>query len=213
MNPVVVVLALVCCIGPTAWHRSQGTTHNSLAQASWNTDGLVDCYVSVLIAIPFDVPVPDWAPEAVWESLKRLALRSEIVGSHERWRTSFPIELQYVRCHLRTFAGAPSLSCILATMDESVARNALQCNLTYQEYLNCRKVVHLHIGDEIEDALEESRLIAAVWTAAVEACESNTNSWVSRRRHLQRLQELLGDHDFYAGKLPPAAPTRRFAPR
>jgi hypothetical protein len=147
----------------------------------------------------------------MWQSLKEIALRTELVGPHERWITDFRSELAYVRRHGRELANAPPISDALWLPSPAVAQECRRFNLSYQRCLELRRQVALHHQDQCSDALREAQFLGDVWRR-VETATSPTNSWVCRRRALQELRDLLGPEAYYTGRLPPCVPVWRFRP-
>jgi hypothetical protein len=145
----------------------------------------------------------------MWQSLKGIALKTELVGPHERWIADFRSELAYVRRHGRELASAPPISDALWLPPSAVAQECRRFNLGYQRCLELRRQVFLHHQEEWTEALQEAQYLGEVWRR-VETATCLTNSWVCRRRALQELRQILGSEAYYSGLLPPCVPVWRF---
>ena len=170
---------------------------------------MFDYVVFVLLLSPVELPVPQRVPEPLWDALKNVSLRLEIVGPHERWRSDYRIEVRYVREYLRALVDAPPWIDVLRLPPASIASEHCCSNAAYQGYLVHRCCMFRHRWDEYDTCLQEARHLCQIWTTVFEATDMN-NSWVTQRTRLAKLQELLGPEDYAAGRLPPAAPVWRF---
>jgi len=168
-----------------------------------------ELYTLLLILSPWPVPVSQRAPEPVWQSLKQIAFRSELVGPHERWITDFRSELSYVRRHGRELLDSPPISDCTWLPPYAVAQDCRRFNLSYQRSLELRRQVLLHRQEEWTEALCEAQYLGEVWRR-IETATCPSNSWVCRRRGLQQLREILGPEAYYSGQLPPCVPVWRF---
>ena len=164
-----------------------------------------DIVVLALLSLPIEVPVPRNVPEPVWDTLKRVSLAIEIVGPHERWRSDFQAEFSYVHTHWRELAEAPPLADSYRFPPAYVAAEYCRFNTTYQEYLRSRRWLFHHHQDAYSLCLKESKYLALIWTAVYGSVD-RSSSFVSQRRYLTRLRELLGLEAYYAGDLPPPVP-------
>src|SRR6202030_1683077 len=89
-------------------------------------------------------PVPQHVPPAMWEPLKRIALRLEIVGAHERWIDDYRSELGYVRRHWRELAQAPTLLDCQFLPDALVVKECRNFSRGFERMLEARSQVVLY---------------------------------------------------------------------
>lgn len=88
------------------------------------------------------------------------------------------------------------------------------CAQTYILYLECRiDAANGTLRDRLREALSEARQIHRLYDLLYFAYQPRGHhSAYERRVWLKQAIELLGEEDFYAGKLPPPAPFWRFTP-
>jgi hypothetical protein len=168
-----------------------------------------DLLTAMLILSPVDPPVPQHVPPALWEPLKRIALRLEIVGAHERWIDDYRSELGYVRRHWRELAQAPSLLDAQALPEALVVKECRNFNRCFERMLEARSQVVLYRQEAMREMLCETHRLGEIW-ALLETATSANQSWVCRRRSLLQLRQGLGPEAYYAGRLPPSVPLWRF---
>jgi hypothetical protein len=168
-----------------------------------------DLLTALLILSPVVPAVPHHVPSGLWQSLKRMALRMEVVGPDERWIDDYRSELNYVRRHARDLSGAPPLGDACSLPPAAVSRESRCFNLNYQRNLELRRNLALHRQEELDESLQEAKHLASIW-ALVDTAACSSQSWVCRRLALMRLREMLGPEAYYAGAIPPCAPFWRF---
>jgi hypothetical protein len=168
-----------------------------------------DVVTALLILSPIPPQVPHHVPAAMWQSLKRIAVRMEVVGPQERWIDDYRSELNYVRRHTRELLEAPPLADAWSLPVSAVSREGRCFNLNYQRNLELRRNLALHRQEELDEALQEAKHLASIW-ALVDTATCPSQSWVCRRVALMRLREMLGPEAYYAGDIPPFAPLWRF---
>jgi len=168
-----------------------------------------DLLTALLILSPVVPTMPHHVPGAMWQSLKRIALRTEVVGPDERWIDDYRSELNYVRRHTRELREAPSLGDALSLPPSSVSREGRCFNLNYQRNLELRRNLALHRQEELDEALQDAKHLATIW-ALVDTAACSSQSWVCRRMALMRLREMLGPDAYYSGTIPPYVPLWRF---
>lgn len=176
-----------------------------------SVDLIAEVIIALLVASPIEVPLPHKVPEPIWDALKKVSLKLEIVGPHERWRSDFQAELNYVRHHWRELRHAPPWTDCLRLPPLGVAEDCCCWNFAYQDYAKNRRWLCRHRWDEYSACLEEARQLYLIWKTVHEAADMS-NSWVHQRRGLRRLRDLLGPEAYAEGQLPPAAPIWRFCP-
>ena len=140
-------------------------------------------------------------PAFVFDSLKRVALKWEVVAPHERWAPNYVSELCYVRRYWRALMFAPPLSDCGLLPPPGYAETACRINWAWQERITARRCVYPHWHDEMTLELEATKRIYAVWEMAKEA-QIDDRSWAARRLALGRLRDLVGP----AYPLPPPVP-------
>ncbi len=168
-----------------------------------------DALTALLILSPIVPAMPHHVPVAMWQSLRRIAFCTEIVGPHERWIDDYRSELNYVRRHTRELVDAPPLGDASSLPPLAISREARCFNLNYQHNLELRRNLALHRQEELDEALQEAKHLATIW-ALVDTATCSSQSWVCRRAALLRLREMLGAEAYYAGAIPPCAPLWRF---
>jgi hypothetical protein len=168
-----------------------------------------DIVTALLILFPAVPQMPHHVPAGMWQSLKRIALRMEVVGPSERWIDDYRSELNYVRRHARELREAPPLGDVAILPQSSVSRESRCFNLNYQRNLELRRNVALHRQDELDEALQEAKNLSTIW-ALVDTAACPSQSWVCRRMALMRLREMLGPEAYYGGAIPPCVPLWRF---
>lgn len=161
--------------------------------------------IAVLLISPVEIPVPQKAPEPLWQALKQVALKLQIVGPHERWGSEFRNELRYVRHNCRDLTNAPPWDDCLHLPPLNVAADCCSYNLANQQYVNNQRRIYPHRWCEYSACLQEARQLYLIWHTVHQAADTS-NSWAIQRRSLRQLQCLLGP----GGELPPAAPIWRF---
>lgn len=168
-----------------------------------------DFLMIVWIALPFYGMAPVEAPRPLWDSLKRVALRMEVVGPEEVWRPNFSLEMEYVHRYLWIMQGWPHLREAAWLPIICVADNANACNREYYNYVKNRRPFFLHRVDMYDECLAECVQLARIWELVSKAA-NESEILVSRRRALRDLRMQLGDKCFQSGELPPAVPLWRF---
>ena len=158
---------------------------------------LLDLFTLALISLPISYS-PATAPKPFWDSLKRVSLRLEIVGTHESWATHYGQELGYCRRHLEELRDAPRLSSSLIFQ----RTETMLAWLTHRrDYLHHRRYLCLYQWDAYCDELQEVDKIIRVWDMARQT-QQETHSFGQRRRALAELLRVLGPKAFYSGELP-----------
>lgn len=165
--------------------------------------------IGIMLLSPTEPPVPSQVPEALWQALKQVALKTEIVGPHERWGSDFRAELRYVRYHLRELADAPPLADSDFLPLGSVVARGLTFNLEYQRYVRMLRSLESHNQWYWQTVFEETRELQHIWDT-MRIAQNPTDSFVARRRALKRLRETIGPDAYYQRMWPPYVPIWRF---
>lgn len=165
--------------------------------------------VAFLVVSPIEVPLPHKVPESIWDALKQIALKIEIVGPHERWRSDFRAELNYVRYHWNDLRNSPPIADRYRFPPNEMAQYCCFCNNEYQNYIRGKRFLHRHLQHEHEIYLQEARQLCLIWKTVYEATNTDA-SWASQRKSLRELLNLLGPESYVEGWLPPSAPIWRF---
>jgi hypothetical protein len=181
--------------------------------------------VSYLVAVallttPPDVPEPLPDPE-LWPDL-----RAALVAVAIEWEILDPRETRYVFARLEDFDDnvnlmrrryrdlihAPRLADGARFPDHRTVNELLGHNRAYRRQIDARQALDQDRPEQIQAALKEADALYQVWDAVRDArCEYY---YVTvRRQALKRLQCLLGEEDYAAGRLPPYVPLWRFADR
>jgi hypothetical protein len=165
----------------------------------------LDCLVCFVSAFALDIPLPNYAPNFIWDSLKRVSYRYELVGKHERWASDFASEMRYVGRHYAELREAPPLSDSLLFPPLQVCQKSCSFNWNYQEGLKARKAFQLHKSDDIDEEIKTAEKLYRIWEHVREVqCEDR--SWVCRRRALLQLRQTIEQGSYYRGELPPCVP-------
>jgi hypothetical protein len=172
--------------------------------------------VVLLTAPPDTLPAPHDPAlcTSLREPLRALAIQWEILDPREApfmlaRPEEFPDDLNMLRRRYQELADAPSVHDALRFPTRAVVTDYLDFNRSYRRYLDMRQPVDRARWWEYQTALEETEQLYHIWDTVRDArCECY---YVHiRRRALKSLRSMIGDEDYYAGKLPPYVPLWRF---
>lgn len=141
------------------------------------------------------------------------AIRDEVVDVKETWLLNRPSAVFYdlaaIAHSYEVHGGSPRLWELSRFPSWEEARVGVDASRAYRNYADNRGQVLLHHADHFRDATSSASRIHAIWEALQDAtCD---NYWVTQRRQaLGYLRELLGDEDFYSGRMPAFAPLSLF---
>ena len=165
--------------------------------------GAVDYLLALLIAFP-DVPLPSTVPPAVHDALVQFATRHDLSTPSESW-ANYPFRsgVQWCSHTLLTLKDCPPSTDSgnfppAEWCDHELARNAAHVrNLEVLADFNPSR------WGEYQASILAAGERATVWYAARDAQRGHV---ASRRDALGRLKRLVGEADYYAGRLPPGVP-------
>jgi hypothetical protein len=179
--------------------------------------GLDQIVAWLLLAAPPALVDPLVQP-AVFDSIRPVLIATAI-----QWEILDPRETRYVlarsddflsdlnllRRRYQDLSRAPLLHDGLRFPDADAARQQLAFNRTYRQHLSIRQPIERNRGDELRAAARETDHLYTVWDTLRDArCEFY---YVTvRRLALLKLREMLGDEDYYFGRVPPPVPVWRF---
>lgn len=197
------LVALIVCAGlnPVALDTWPPPYHRAVAAA------LIDSPPG----IPEPVPL-DW--EAVSAAVVREAVRRELMDPREatwlfRFRESWTSELEIIRARRLELEGAPLAADAVRFPDRGTANDLIRFNRAYKTHLEARLHYEQDRADVIREAMGETEQLYRAWDAVRDA-RCDFYYLTVRRQALKRLRDLVGPDAYYAGEMPPHAPTWRF---
>jgi hypothetical protein len=177
--------------------------------------------LSYLMALALLTTPPD-APEGA--GLEGYAyLRPTVQALAVQWEVLDPREVRYIlarpedfvadltllRRRFQDLANAPNLSDGLRFPDRATVNDFLAFNRAYRQHIDVRQPVELAHWWELRTALQETDQLYQIWDMVRDA-RCDYYYVTVRRQALKRLRELIGEEDYYAGRLPPVVPVWRF---
>ena len=168
---------------------------------------MLDLLLTLWFVSPF--PVPQKAPPVLTESLVRVATALDLSTPAEDWgKAPFASDFGWTRMMLGRMGDAPPSHDALRFPPASECDHALNANYAYRTHVEARQAFMAGEWFAHETVLAECCRLAEIWSTARQA-QSPTNI-AARREGLKRLRELIGETDFYAGRLPAPVPLRHF---
>lgn len=163
----------------------------------------MDYLLALLVAFP-SVPLPSTVPPAVHEALVQFATRHDLSTPEEAWK-GYPFRsgVQWCSHMLLTLKDCPPSTDSgnfppAEWCDHELARNA-----AHVRALEVLADFQPSRWNEYQAAILAAGERAAVWYAAREAQRGHV---ASRREALARLKRLVGEADYFSGRLPPGVP-------
>ena len=163
----------------------------------------MDYLLSLLIAFP-GLPLPERVPPAVHDALVRFATRHDLSTPAEGWK-GYPFKTGIRWCH-NTFlelGNAPPSTDSLNFPPEAWCEYESSRNAAYKWKLEVQAEFFHSRWFDFQDALHDAEWRANVWYTALYAQRGYV---ASRRGHLRQLRALLGDADYFAGRMPTGVP-------
>jgi hypothetical protein len=164
--------------------------------------------IVLLVLSPIELPLPDKAPEPLWQALKDFDQMAELSGPNAHWMQSFRGEARWARCRWREAADYPSICDCQRLPSLHVINQYLMLNRRYYWWLESRQRIDLSKADLIGEAMCETDKLYCIWNH-VQGAMSESSLWVDRRRELFLLRQEAGDAAYY-GRLPPPVPLWRY---
>src|SRR5947199_1989182 len=173
--------------------------------------------VLALLTAPVDTPLPTGGTERLDRlrpKLQTLAVQWEILDPREvRYILArpedFASDLNMLRRRYQELAQAPALDDCLRFPDRAMVNDLLGFNRAYRQHVDVRQPVELAHWWGLRAALQETDQLYQIWDPVRDA-RCDYYYVTVRRQALKRLRELIGEDDYYAGRLPPVVPLWRF---
>jgi len=163
----------------------------------------MDYLLALLVAFP-GIPLPATVPPAVHEALVQFATRHDLSSPEEAWK-GYPFHSGVRWCShmLLTLKDCPPSTDAgnfppVEWCDHELARNA-----AHVRALEVLADFQPSLWNEYQASILAAGERAAVWYAVR---ESQRGHVAFRRESLARLKRLVGEADYYAGRLCPAVP-------
>jgi hypothetical protein len=146
-------------------------------------------------------------------TLQGLAIRWEIMDRRETDDLladphNFAADLRLLRQRFVELQDAPAVAEAARLPCKEVVNDLLVCNRAYRQDLLARLEIDTVHSEELHAALLETEQLYQVWDTIRDASSAYCFVFV-RRQALKRLREMIGDHAFYSGELPPYVPLWR----
>jgi hypothetical protein len=139
-----------------------------------------------------------------WEVLDPRELRFVLVRAED-----FHSDMNLLRRRYHDLADAPRVADAQRFPDRATVAEYLAFNRAYRKHIDTGILPDAPHGWKIRLALQETDHLYQVWEIVRDSCSENY--YVTMRRHaLKKLRAVLGDEDYYAGRLPPFVPLWRF---
>lgn len=162
-----------------------------------------------LVTLPPGTPHGPLDPETT-PAVKAWALDQDLLDRREvnyffRHDDEFDNDLDVLRRRWASLKDAPPLADAARFPDRDGLGDLLALNREFRHWAETRRVIDQDRGPELRRAGREAERIYKAYDLVRDAgCEWY---YVSvRREALKGLRELLGDEDYYAGRLPPPVP-------
>ena len=173
---------------------------------------------AALVTAPAD-PIPSTAL-GPWflplrPALVRIGLDHEILDRREEvsflaQSESFAGDLRMLQVRYHEYLNAPLLEECKCFPDRKTANDFLACNRAYRADLAARMALDQLHAEELRSAVFETDLLHNVWECVRDA-RCDYYYVTVRRQSLSLLRQLVGNHAFYSGQLPPHVPVWRFS--
>jgi hypothetical protein len=170
-----------------------------------------------LLTTPPDTPEPAELAEAALTlrpALQQLAVQWEILDPREvRYMLTRPEEfrsdLNLLRRRYQDLGDAPGVHDCDRFPDRATISEMLAFNRAYRQHIDVRQPVERAHWWDYQAAIQETDHLYQVWETLRDArCEYYYVH--ARRQYLKKLRELIGEDDYYTGKMPPYVPLWRF---
>jgi hypothetical protein len=147
-------------------------------------------------------------------SVQNLALKWEILDPREvRYILARPedfvSDLNLLRRRFRELADAPPLHDGFRFPERERVNHLLAFNRAYRQHLTIRQPLELVRWWELRAALQETDHLYQIWDTVRDA-RCDYYYVTVRRQALKKLRQLVGEDDYYNGRLPPHVPLWRF---
>ena len=165
--------------------------------------------LALLLLLPIESACPEIAPPEAWAALKQLDKDLDLWHAETGFMPSFRQEVCWTRATWWELQGAPPSTDLDLFPPHEVCKNWTTFQTRYLETLEMRALLSPHAGAAIFEAAWYTREAMAAWRAAEYARQPGLDT-VNRRRTLRELRDLLGPHDYYAGRMPDPVPLWAF---
>lgn len=172
--------------------------------------------IVTLLTSPIDAPVPcDLCPtRELRDAMQIVAVQWEILDPREvRYvltrEEDFEADVRLLRRRYHELLGAPSLSDGNRFPERGAISDMLAFNRAYRQSLDSRLAVELVRWWELQEAVQETDRLYAVWDLVRDA-RCDYYYVTVRRGALKRLRDMVGPELYYSGNMPPYVPLWRF---
>jgi len=146
-------------------------------------------------------------------AVQSLALRWELLDAREARYVlarpeDFAADLKLLQRRYRDLAHAPPLADALRFPDRATVSELLAFNRSYRQCMETRQAVEPVHGWEFGEAVAEADRLYQTWDLVRDA-RCDYYYVTVRRQALLKLRELIGEENYYAGRLPPHVPVWR----
>jgi hypothetical protein len=147
-------------------------------------------------------------------SIQNLAVQLEILDPREvRYILARPedvmSDLNLLRRRFRELADAPPLHDGRRFPERDRVNDLLAFNRAYRQHLTVRQPLELVRWWELRAAMQETDHLYQIWDTVRDA-RCDYYYVTVRRQALKKLRQLVGEDDYYNGRLPPHVPLWRF---
>lgn len=144
--------------------------------------------------------------------LREKAIRDEVMDRRETWVLSKPEsfleDLLWLGNQYDAAKDCPRMWELGRFPGYEEALASIEQSRAFQSYADARHKL-IPYRDVYREAWSQAQLPCQAWSHLRDA--RSEFSWVrTRRQSLKQLREILGDDDFYSGRMPPPAPLRFF---
>lgn len=147
--------------------------------------------VAILVALPFRVPVPEYAPAAM-DALKRVSEVLELTSPGTQcWGNNFKFELSWVRQGYRVTQELPPASEVARLPPYSCCVRCIDFCRAESDYLNRLAATHLHWEEQLRPRIRAMDNALEFWIAAANV-RCNSGIMLTSRARVLDCMKLLG---------------------
>lgn len=181
---------------------------------------LYDCLIAMILLLQPPEQTPSLLPNqpelfaVLGETVQYIAVKWEILDEREaRYvlveEKSFHTDLNLLRTRYVELADAPCCNDCMRFPPRIIINEYVSFNRAYRQHIEIIQSLSPGKQAEYREICRQVDLLYSVWESVRDA-QGEYYYITVRRQALLRLKKLLGDEDYYNGRLPPHVPTWSF---
>jgi hypothetical protein len=168
----------------------------------------------VLLNSPVDMPISEEVFRMILPHLRQIAIDQEILGPQENClvnHRNYQDDIRLIRARVGMLKDCPSIADSYRYPPKEIIWEMKIANSKYQRFVEHRLATNPQEWWELDQILQETRLIHRLWDLAYNA-RSESLAMSYRREALREIRNLIGPEAYYEGYLPPCVPVWRLQP-